>query len=109
MDKAASIAVEGIVDSGALTVSVSDLHFLRPIYNGDIVTIYTEITKIGDTSIQITVEVMVRCKQSHSEYSVTDAIFTFVTVGENREKVHVRDVLCHDVSDEIREMSLKHK
>ena len=104
MDKAASIAVEDIVNSGAVTVSVTDLHFLKPIRNGDIVTIYTEIIKIGNTSIQINVDVMVRCKQSHEEYSVTNAIFTFVTVDEDRNSINVRDVIRDDINDDVKKL-----
>jgi len=104
MDKAASIAVEDIVNSGAVTVSVTDLHFLKPIRNGDIVTIYTEIIKIGNSSIQIDVDVMVRCRQSHEEYSVTNAIFTFVTVDENRKSINVRDVIRHDIDKDVKKL-----
>jgi len=104
MDKAASIAVEDIVNSGAVTVSVTDLHFLKPIRNGDIVTIYTEIIKVGNTSIQINVDVMVRCKQSHEEYSVTSAIFTFVTVDEDRNSINVRDVIRDDINDDVKKL-----
>lgn len=104
MDKAASIAVEDIVNSGAVTVSVTDLHFLKPIRNGDIVTIYTEIIKVGNTSIQINVDVMVRCKQSHEEYSVTNAIFTFVTVDEDRNSINVRDVIRDDINDDVKKL-----
>lgn len=102
MDKAASIAVEDIVNSGAVTVSVTDLNFLKPIRNGDIVTVYTEIIKIGTTSIQIDVNVMVRYKQSHEEYSVTNAIFTFVTVDEDRNSINVRDVIRDDIDEDLK-------
>ena len=102
MDKAASIAVEDIVDSGAVTVSVTDLNFLKPIRNGDIVTIYTEIIKIGNTSVQINVNVMVRCKKSHEEYNVSEAIFTFVTVDENGKSISVADVIRDDIDDDVK-------
>jgi acyl-CoA thioesterase YciA len=104
MDKAASIAVEDIVDSGAVTVSVTDLHFLKPVKNGDIFTIYTEIVAIGNSSIRIDVSVVVRCKQSHEEYEVTNAIFTFVTVDDNGKSVNVRNVIRDDISDEIKKL-----
>lgn len=104
MDKAASIAVEDIVNSGAVTVSVTDLNFLKPIRNGDIVTIYTEIIKIGNTSVQINVEVMVRCKESHEEYSVTNAIFTFVTLDKDRKAINVRDVIRDDINDDVKKL-----
>lgn len=104
MDKAASIAVEDIVNSGAVTVSVSDLHFLKPIRNGDIVTIYTLIKKIGNTSMQISVEVMVKCKESRENYAVTDALFTFVTVDAEGKPISVRDVIRADVEEYILEL-----
>lgn len=102
MDKAASIAVEDIVLSGAVTVSVTDLHFVKPVKNGDIFTIYTEIVSIGRSSINIDVSMVVRCRQSHEEYEVTNAIFTFVTINEDGQPIGVRDVIRSDVSDEIR-------
>ena len=104
MDKAASIAVEDIVNSGAVTVSVSDLHFVAPAHNGDIITIYTEIIKIGNSSIQISIQVMVRCKQSHEEYDVTNAVFTFVTVDENGDKVNVRSVIRDDIDEDVKKL-----
>ncbi len=101
MDKAASIAVEDIVNSGAVTVSVSNLHFLKPIKNGDIVTIYTEIIAIGNSSIKINVSVMVRCKESHEEYEVTNAVFTFVTLDDAGKPINVRSVIREDISADI--------
>jgi acyl-CoA thioesterase YciA len=104
MDKAASIAVEDIVDSGAVTVSVTDLNFLKPIHNDDIVTIYTQIINIGNTSINIDVNVMVRCKKSHDESNVTNAIFTFVTTDDHGNKLNVRDVIRDDIDEDIKSL-----
>ena len=101
MDKAASIAVEDIVYSPAVTVSVSDLHFLKPINNGDIFSVYTEITKIGNTSITIHVMVETKCKETRKEHLVTEADFVFVTVDKDKKPVPVRTVLRDDVSEEI--------
>jgi acyl-CoA thioesterase YciA len=101
MDKAASIAVEDIVTSGAVTVSVTDLHFLKPVRNGDIFTVYTEIKKIGNSSMQIDVSVMVRCRVSHQEDEVTNAIFTFVAVDKEGNSVNVRSVLRKDISQGV--------
>lgn len=102
MDKAASIAVEDIITSSAVTVSVTDLHFLKPVRNGDIVTIYTEIIKIGRTSIQIDVHVHVKCKESRQEYEVTNAVFTFVCVDEQGDSIAVKDVLREDVEEYVK-------
>ncbi len=104
MDKAASIAVEDIVTSTAVTVSVTDLHFLKPVKNGDIFTVYTEVVKIGNTSIQIEVSMMVRCKESHEEYEVTNAVFTFVTVDNEGKSISVESVIRDDIPQEIQRL-----
>ena len=56
MDKAASIAVGDLIDATAVTVAVSNLHFIKPIQNGDVVSIHTTTNKIGKSSITIYVE-----------------------------------------------------
>ena len=109
MDKAASIAVEDIVLSPAVTVAVTDLHFVKPISSGDIFTIYTEIVSIGESSINIEVEVMIQQRNSREEKRVTIATFTFVTVDEHTYKVPVSEVLRKDVSDEVRALAEKAK
>ena len=104
MDKAASIAVEDIIISPAVTVSVSNLHFLKPIRNGDIVTIYTQIIDIGRTSIKVDVSVQVKCKVSRQEYEVTNAVFTFVSVDENGKSVPVKDVIRDDADKYVKDL-----
>ena len=104
MDKAASIAVEDIVLCTAVTVSVSDLHFLKPIRNGDIFSIYTEVLAIGNSSIKIKVEVLVKCKTTREEDHVTDGIFTFVTIGTNNKPTNVRSVIRDDVGEDIKNL-----
>lgn len=102
MDKAASIAIEDILISPAVTVAVSDMSFIRPVYNGAIFTIYTEIKKIGNTSVKVDVDVQIKCRETHEEYSVTQALFTFVIVDENRKPRNVRDVIRDDIGEHIR-------
>ena len=102
MDKGASIAVEDIVLSPALTISVTDLRFLKPINNGDIFSVYTEIIAIGNSSIKIHVDVQVKCKESREEYQVTEADFTFITVDKDKKPVNVRTVIRDEVSEDIK-------
>ncbi len=104
MDKSASIAVEDIVNGTAVTVAVSNLHFIKPIHNGDIVTFYTTISRIGRTSIDISVEAEVRCQSSRCEMPVTDAIFTFVSVDDKGKPIPVSSVIREGVGEEIMAM-----
>lgn len=97
LDKAASIAVGDLITSNAVTVAVSNLHFIKPVQNGDVITIHTTIKKIGRTSIQIYLEADVVCRKSYCDLRcnmpVTDATFTFVAVDKNGEPIAVKSVL----------------
>ena len=105
MDKAASIAVDEIMNSGAVTVSVTDLHFKYPVSNGDIFYIYTEILHIGRSSILINVDFKVRKIDNTSELSelksVVDAKFKFVAVNSNKKTVPICDVLRPDATEDV--------
>ena len=102
MDKAASIAIEDILISPAVTVAVSDMNFKRPVYSGAIFTVYTEILKIGNTSVTVDVDVRVKCRDTHEEYTVTNAKFTFVIMDEDRKPRNVRDVIRDDIDEYVR-------
>jgi acyl-CoA thioesterase YciA len=99
MDSAASISLRSYLTSGALTVSVSHMHFKKPIHSGDIVSVYTEVTKIGNTSITMNIDVEVRSSIDNTEHSVTTAEFVFVAVDQNLNHVSVRDVLHSNIDD----------
>ena len=101
MDKAASIAVDDIIKSPAVTVTVSRINFLKPIHNGDIFIIYTDITAIGTSSITIYVSVEVKNSETNKEYEVTSAEFKFVAIDTNGKPVNVRDVLHDDIDDDV--------
>lgn len=100
-----SIPLEGLVIGQAATVFVTDLHFKEPVKNGDIFTIYTTIDSIGRTSIRIHVDFHVRRRDTNCEYSVVNAIFTFVTVDEAHNKIPVLEVLRHDVESDVLAMA----
>lgn len=104
MDKAASIQVEDIVISPAVTVAVSDMNFIKPIHCGAIFTIYAEVIHIGNSSIKVDVDVQVKDRDTHEEYSVTKAIFTFVLLDELGKPRNVREVIRPDIDDYIKEM-----
>jgi acyl-CoA thioesterase YciA len=104
MDKAASIAIEDILNSPAVTVSVSDMSFLRPVFNGAIFTIYTEIIAIGNSSISVDVDVQIRNRETHEEYSVTHAIFKFVVIGDDKKPRNVRTVLRQNIPEYIEKL-----
>ena len=104
MDKAASIAVEDIIFSPAVTVAVSDMTFIKPIHNGAIFTIYTEIIKIGRTSIKVDVDVQIKSRETREEFSATKAVFTFVVVDAESKPRDVREVIRYNVDEYVKEI-----
>lgn len=106
MDKAASIAVENMMMGNAVTISVSNLEFKKPVNNGDIFSIYTEITHIGNSSIKVYVDFRVSCYETKEEDSVTDAVFTFVAVDKNGNSAKVRDYARKNLSLDLQAMLL---
>lgn len=104
MDMACGIAVEEIVLSKAVTVSISKVNFLKPISNGNIVLVYTQITSIGRSSITIKVDVDVINNITNEEYTVTSAEFVFVCVDKAGKSVPVKDVLKNGTDQNIKDM-----
>lgn len=69
------------------TVAVEGMEFHLPVYVGDEVSCYTEIIRVGRTSISIRVEAWVRRHGgSDALVKVTSAVFTYVAVDENGKK-----------------------
>jgi acyl-CoA thioesterase YciA len=66
------------------TVAITAMTFHRPVFVGDEVTCYCEIIKVGITSITIKVESWVRRGVGNEQIEVTEGIFTYVAIGDDR-------------------------
>ena len=83
MDSAGKMSATPHAGGRVVTVSVSNITFLEPVHVGDTVCCYTEVTRIGRTSITLEVEVWVLRQGEGERVKVTEAEFTFVAVGED--------------------------
>ncbi|NOQ30917.1 MAG: acyl-CoA thioesterase [Helicobacteraceae bacterium] len=99
MDIAASVRIQSFLTSGALTITVSNMHFKKPVHVGDIVNVYTDVTAIGNTSITMKIDVEVVSHATNTEHCVTEAEFKFVAVDENGSPISVADVVRGNVKD----------
>src|SRR5258708_19495352 len=70
----------------AVAGAVSNIAFLQPVQVGDTVCCYTDLVRLGRTSITLGVEVWVLRQGQGERIKVTDAEFTFVAVGEDGRK-----------------------
>jgi acyl-CoA thioesterase YciA len=83
MDLAAGIAAGTRAKGRVATAAVSNLSFLQPVKVGDVVCVYTDITKTGRTSITVGVEAYALRRNLGSTYvRVTAAEFVMVAVDE---------------------------
>ena len=66
------------------TVAVDGMVFHEPVFVGDEVSFYGELIRTGRTSMTIRIEAWRRHLPSDEARKVTEAIFTYVAIGENR-------------------------
>jgi acyl-CoA thioesterase YciA len=83
MDQAGGIAGVGRSRGRVVTVAVDAMTFIRPVKVGDVLCVYTEVEKIGRTSMKIHVEAWAQRFMTHEREKVTDATFTFVAIDDS--------------------------
>jgi len=87
MDLGASVMARTRAVGRVATVAVEAMTFHRPVKVGDVVTIYSDMTKEGTTSMSIHTEVWIKRHLPKQEtLKVTEAEFVFVAVDENGNK-----------------------
>ena len=85
VDIAGSIPALTRARGRVVTVAVNSFVFKQPLFMGDMVSFYAEIVKVGRTSITVKVEVYVqRDPVKPICAKVTEAMLTYVAVGEDR-------------------------
>ena len=83
MDLAAGVAAGTRAKGRVATAAVSNLSFLQPVKVGDVVCVYTEITKTGRTSMTVGVEAYVLRRNQGERVRVTAAEFVLVAVDDH--------------------------
>jgi acyl-CoA thioesterase YciA len=85
MDSAAGSVASRHSHGRAVTIAVDGMTFHRPVFVGDEVSVYAHLLSTGRTSMKIAVEAWRRARHDEQSYKVTQAVFTFVAVGEDRQ------------------------
>ncbi len=89
MDLAGAIHAERFSKGRCATISINQMTFLVPVKVGDVISCYTKILKVGNTSIQMQIEVWDSHDSSRSPIRVTEGVFTFVAVDVKGGKRHI--------------------
>lgn len=70
-----------------VTVAVDAMEFHRPVHVGDELSCYTEVIRIGNTSLSIQVEAWVRRRSLEvAQQKVTSATFVYVAIEDDGKK-----------------------
>jgi acyl-CoA thioesterase YciA len=84
MDLAAGSVATRTARGRAATIAVEAMTFHSPVLVGDEVSFYGSVISIGRTSIRIRIQAWRRKREDDAVVKVTEAIFTFVAIDENR-------------------------
>ncbi|MEG3180408.1 acyl-CoA thioesterase [Sphingomonas sp. LT1P40] len=85
MDLAAGLLAARRARGRAATVAMDGMQFHAPVFVGDEVSVYATLVSVGRTSMKIDVEAWRRGRHGDEYQLVTQAVFTFVAVGEDRK------------------------
>lgn len=83
VDLAGSVVPARYVNGRMATVAVNQFIFKQPVRVGDILSFFAEVTRIGNTSITVQVEVYAERFRSQKSYvKVTEASLTYVAIDD---------------------------
>jgi len=67
------------------TVAVEAMAFHLPVFVGDVLCCYGAVSRVGTTSIDVRIEAWAIRRDSRKRVHVTEGVFTYVAIDENRK------------------------
>ncbi|MBM3320912.1 MAG: acyl-CoA thioesterase [Candidatus Eisenbacteria bacterium] len=90
IDQAGAVAAKRVTRRKVVTVSMHEVVFKKPVYVGDLISFYADVTKVGRTSIATRVVVEAQREGDPEEIvRVTEADVVFVAVDDAGNPVPV--------------------
>ena len=81
VDVAGGIVAGRVARGRVATVSVNSFVFKQPVQIGDVLSLYADVTRIGNTSITVNVEVFAERGRAEARVvKVTEAVLTYVAI-----------------------------
>lgn len=90
MDLAGSIFAYKITQSRNVTVAIEAMTFRKPVYVGDVVSVYGSLVRVGRTSITVHVAAWVQRRNESELILVTDGNYTYVAVDDSGHPQAIR-------------------
>jgi acyl-CoA thioesterase YciA len=82
MDISGGVFAAKITKSRNVTVAIDAINFRKPVYVGDLVSVYGALVRIGRTSLTVHLEAWVVRRKEMQSILVTDGNFTYVSIDE---------------------------
>jgi len=89
MDEVAFISATRFTRSRVVTVSSDRIDFKKPIPAGTIIELIGKVSKIGNTSLDVRVDVFIEQMYSPEREKAISGTFTFVAVDEHKKPVSI--------------------
>jgi acyl-CoA hydrolase len=89
MDEVAFIAATRFTRNRVVTVSSDRIDFKKPIPAGTIIELIGKVSKIGNTSLDVRVDVYIEQMYSTHREKAISGNFTFVAIDENKKPISI--------------------
>jgi acyl-CoA thioesterase YciA len=82
MDVSGGVFAAKITKTRNVTVAIDAMNFRKPVYVGDLVSVYGTLARVGRTSITVHLEAWVTRRKETQAILVTDGNFTYVSIDD---------------------------
>lgn len=80
MDIAGGVVASRRCRGRSATVAIEAMTFHKPVFIGDLVSIYASISKVGNSSMTVKVDAVATRKDTGEEVNVTEGTFIYVAI-----------------------------
>lgn len=89
MDEVAFITATRFTRMKVVTISSDKIDFTKPIPAGTIIELIGKVIKVGNTSLQVQVEIFVEQMYSNQRERAITGNFTFVAIDEKKKPIKI--------------------
>jgi acyl-CoA thioesterase YciA len=94
MDIGGGLLAKEVSHSRMVTITIDKMTFVRPVYVGDTICVYAKVMRIGNTSVDIRLEVWAKDLTEEFEaqrHLVTEGIFRYVAIDKEGRSRRIPD------------------
>lgn len=91
MDEVAFITATRFSRKKVVTVSSSQIDFNHPIPAGTLIELIGTVSRVGNTSLDVKVEIIIEQMYSEDRTKAIEGIFTFVAIDDQKRPIKVVD------------------